>query len=134
MMKGANQKIAKGRTAEFTFNVTMQDFQRALVDRKEISSGNYTIKEENGNTVVILKEEYLNTLRAGTHTISIVSAAGEAEAEFTISDASADTEKAPKTGDSTTIALWMALMAAAAGGIAGIVIYKRKRIVRERNS
>ena len=51
-----------------------------MVDNAELSADCYTATE--GSIIITMKPEYLSTLAAGTHSISIVSANGVATADF----------------------------------------------------
>lgn len=55
---------------------------RVLVDGKELQAASYTKAE--GNVLITLGTDYLATLLAGVHTIGLESAAGTAEATFTV--------------------------------------------------
>ena len=89
---------------------------------------------------------YLNTLSVGKHTLSIVSANGTATTEFTItavqggndSQTGGDTTPqepgknegavtSPQTGDSSNMALWIALLFVSGVGLFGAAVYSRKR-------
>ena len=67
-----------------------------MVDNAELSADCYTATE--GSIIITLKPEYLSTLAAGTHSISIVSANGVATADFEVQTADT-TAVSPKTGD-----------------------------------
>lgn len=57
-------------------------FTGVKVDGKTVDSSNYTASE--GSTVVEFKDEYLNTLSAGKHTVEICFTDGEATTQFEI--------------------------------------------------
>lgn len=117
---GANQNVGPGEDATFGSNAAFQDFLRVLIDGQEISRDRYTVSE--GSTIVVLKESYLSTLKKGEHTLTIVSADGEAVTKFTVTGA-----EGPETGDSSNPALWIGLMALSIAGIAVFAVYKRKK-------
>ena len=69
-------------------------FRGVQVDGKTIAAANYTA-EDNGGIEVYLKAVYLQTLAAGKHTLTILSAAGDVTAEFTVNGGNSS----PKTFD-----------------------------------
>ncbi len=88
IIEGANGTYTQGGQDGISFrsNDTYSNFQKVLVDGNEVASENYTTRE--GSIIVTLKPEYLSTLAAGTHSISIVSAGGIASTDFTVQTAS----------------------------------------------
>lgn len=137
--KGANSAWQKGAKDGLTFtsNAAFADFQKVQIDGKDISTSNYTVKE--GSTVVTLKAAYLETLSAGKHTISIVSATGTATTDFTIKAVSAtstqdksntastnDNKKSPNTGNES--AVFFAVAGAGAMALAVTLISKKKQL------
>lgn len=101
-----------------------------------------------------MKADYINTLTVGKHTLTIVSADGEASTEFEIKAASVtppdldngddnttttpddkdDGDKnpetgtdVPQTGDSSNFVLWITLMLASAMALIGIALFSKKR-------
>ena len=130
MLEGANQVISSGEEAVFRSDAELKDFQRIVVDGREISSDNYTLRE--GSTIVTLKKEYVETLSAGKHSISIVSTTGSADTEFTVMEAGAGKTadgSNPKTGDDSNPALWLVLLGVSAAGAAtlGVVGFRKRR-------
>lgn len=139
----------------FTSNAAFADFIKVQVDDKDLDASNYDVKE--GSTIVTLKADYLNTLTAGKHTVSIVSANGTATAEFTITavqtggdqtgsnqtggdsqtggdntttqdpDKNEGAVTSPQTGDNSNMLLWVALLFASGAGLLGAVVYSRKK-------
>ena len=69
----------------FISDAEYEDFIRVEVDGVIIDADNYTVNS--GSTIVTVSQDYLNTLDAGTHTLSIVSKTGTATADFTIEEA-----------------------------------------------
>lgn len=137
--KGANGTWQKGSSdgLAFTSNAAFADFQKVQVDGKDLNNSNYTVKE--GSTVVTLKAAYLETLSAGKHTISIVSATGTATTDFTIKAVSAtstqdksntastnDNKKSPNTGNES--AVFFAVAGAGAMALAVTLISKKKQL------
>ena len=146
IIAGANGSWQKSGTdgLSFTSNAAFADFIKVQVDGKDLDASNYTIKE--GSTIVTLNAAYLNTLSVGKHTLSIVSANGTATTEFTItavqggndSQTGGDTTPqepgknegavtSPQTGDSSNMALWIALLFVSGVGLFGAAVYSRKR-------
>lgn len=151
IIEGANGTWQKGGKdgLSFTSNAAFADFIKVQVDGKDLDASNYDVKE--GSTIVTLKADYLNTLTAGRHTVSIVSANGTATAEFTITavqtggddqtggsdqtgsdttpqepDKNEGAVTSPQTGDSNNILLWVALLFLS-GGVLSVVTYKKKK-------
>ena len=125
---GANGSWQKGTKDGLTFtsNAAYKHFQKVQVDGKDLDASNYTVKE--GSTIVTLKAEYLETLSVGKHTLAIVSETGTATTEFTIKAAAVtDDTQSPQTGDSSNIALWIAVLLAAGTALTGTAVYSRKR-------
>ena len=152
IIEGANGTWQKGGKdgLSFTSNAAFADFIKVQVDGKDLDASNYDVKE--GSTIVTLKADYLNTLTAGRHTVSIVSANGTATAEFTITavqtggddqtggsdqTGSDTTTQAPnknggdttipQTGDNSNVLLWIAILFVSGSGLFGATIYRRKR-------
>ena len=112
--KGDNGKwtLKSTKALSFTASGNFDKFLGVSVDGARISDSHYTAKK--GSTVITLKSAYLNTLKAGKHTIAIHFADGKAEGSFTILDASSDN---PNTGDS--IHLWAAMLFVSLTGLIG---------------
>lgn len=135
IIEGVNGCWKKGGKGGLSFrsNADFKKFQKVLVDGNEIKNTNYTAKE--GSTFITLKPEYLETLAAGEHTISIVSENGTAETKFRVEEASKpvptqpqkDKTDATKTGDNNPIFWCFLLMAFSLAGVIGILFKCRKR-------
>ena len=112
--KGDNAKwtLKSAKALSFTASGDFDKFVGVSVDGVRISDSHYSAKK--GSTVITLKSAYLNTLKAGKHTIAIHFTDGTAEGSFTILDASDDN---PNTGDN--IHLWAALLFVSLTGLAG---------------
>ncbi len=78
----------------FRSTAVFSGFQGVQVDGKTIAAANYTA-EDNGGIEVYLKAVYLQTLAAGKHTLTILSAAGDVTVEFTVNGGNSS----PKTFD-----------------------------------
>ena len=66
----------------FRSDAEFAKFDSVKVDDKTVDPKNYTAKE--GSTIVTLAPEFLKTLKAGEHTLEIVSKDGSAATKFTI--------------------------------------------------
>ena len=81
---GQDEKWTQGSANEliFTSNAPLSEFISVTIDGQVVDEKNY-VKEE-GSTIIKLKADYLSTLSAGNHTISINSTSGSATTAFTI--------------------------------------------------
>ncbi|MCD2492054.1 hypothetical protein LQE92_05370 [Lacrimispora sp. NSJ-141] len=134
IIEGINQSVEQGEDAVFKSDAEFEDFQKVLLDGKEISPGNYTVKE--GSTVVILSSSYIKTLSEGRHTIGIVSKNGTAKTTFTIVKAESRSEMktakpasaAPRTGDHSGLFRWFAVLFLSGGLSAAMILRKKRKI------
>lgn len=101
------------KTLSFTASGDFDKFVGVSVDGKRISDSNYAAKK--GSTVIALKTSYLNTLKAGEHTITIHFEDGKAEGTFQILDGKDSTNY--DTGDN--VHLWTALLFVSLVGLVG---------------
>ena len=129
IIEGKGQSITAGEKKELTFksNAAFSDFIRVELDGKTLDEKNYTVKE--GSTVVTLKADYVATLSVGEHTIGIVSESGTATTTFTVNaKAVVDSDtNSPQTGDSSHMALCIALLFVSGAGVIGITVYGKKK-------
>ena len=121
--KGNNATWYTGstKTLSFTANGWLQDFAGILIDGKEISSKDFTTK---GDTTVTLTNTFLQKLKTGKHTITVLFEDGEAEGAFRISG-ELDTSN-PETGDSFNMGLWLSVMGLSLAGVAGLIVFRKK--------
>lgn len=119
---GQNEKWTQGSANEliFTSNAPLSEFISVTIDGQVVDEKNY-VKEE-GSTIIKLKADYLSTLSAGNHTISINSTSGSATTAFTIEE----TAKSPKTGDNNNLFLWTTMLCISGFAIFGTRIYSKK--------
>lgn len=119
ILEGANS----GWKTDSTGNLTIRgageydSFVGVKVDGSYIDSDNYTVAS--GSTIVTLKNAYLKTLAAGTHTFEMVWADGKASTSFTVEAAAvANPEKPnkPNKGDSSKETLVEVVKPEAAAG------------------
>ena len=121
---GSSYTQGSGNTIYFRSSDSFANFQKVMVDNAELSADCYTATE--GSIIITLKPEYLSTLAAGTHSISIVSANGVATADFEVQTADT-TAVSPKTGDNGQAALWITLLILSCGALTAVGIRKKVR-------
>lgn len=121
---GSSYTQGSGDTIYFRSSDSFANFQKVMVDNAELSADCYTATE--GSIIITLKPEYLSTLAAGTHSISIVSANGVATADFEVQTADT-TAVSPKTGDNDQAALWITLLLLSCGALTAVGIRKKVR-------
>ena len=121
---GSSYTQGSGNTIYFRSSDAFANFQKVMVDNVELSADCYTATE--GSIIITLKPEYLSTLAAGTHSISIVSANGVATADFEVQTADT-TAVSPKTGDNGQAALWITLLILSCGALTAVGIRKKVR-------
>ena len=121
---GSSYTQGSGNTIYFRSSDAFANFQKVMVDNVELSADCYTATE--GSIIITLKPEYLSTLAAGSHSISIVSANGVATADFEVQTADT-TAVSPKTGDNDQAALWITLLLLSCGALTAVGIRKKVR-------
>ena len=121
---GSSYTQGSGDTIYFRSSDSFANFQKVMVDNAELSADCYTATE--GSIIITLKPEYLSTLAAGSHSISIVSANGVATANFEVQTADT-TAVSPKTGDNGQAALWITLLILSCGALTAVGIRKKVR-------
>ncbi|MCI8621074.1 MAG: hypothetical protein HFJ50_04905 [Clostridia bacterium] len=88
----------KGKNLVFRSNANFADFVNVLIDNNVLDSKYYIAKS--GSTLIEIKEEYLKTLKVGTHTITINSKTGSANANFKVEQSVENKPvELPKTGN-----------------------------------
>ena len=128
---GANGTWTKGSKDDlsFTSNAEFSKFVEVKVDGKVIDTNNYNAKT--GSTEITLKNDFLETLSAGKHTLTIVSTDGYAETTFEIKEAEKPvTPVSPQTGDNSNLILWISLLIVSLGGLVTLSVPSKKRKVR----
>lgn len=121
---GSSYTQGSGNTIYFRSSDAFANFQKVMVDNADLSADCYTATE--GSIIITLKPEYLSTLAAGSHSISIVSANGVATANFEVQTADT-TAVSPKTGDNDQAALWITLLILSCGALTAVGIRKKVR-------
>lgn len=97
--KGQTMVVDAAKDLSFRSSAPIDFFQKVLVDDKEVAAENYVLTE--GSTIVTLKASFLKTLGVGEHKLSVVSATGTAETNFTVAEAAKPTPK-PDSSQATT--------------------------------
>lgn len=97
---GSKWKEGSGDSLSFIAEQTYDQMEGVQVDGTAVKSGNYSAFAYNGMTYVDLNADYLGTLKAGAHKISILFAGGfSANASFTIEKK--ETEKSDDKNNDT---------------------------------
>lgn len=113
-----------GKTLSFTSDGMFEDFEGLQIDGKTVNKKYYTLKEGK-NSIITLKESFLQRLDNGKYTITIQFADGEAEGTFKVTAPADDSN--PKTGDSFALHSWTALLFISLTGIIGTGFACRKK-------
>ena len=132
IIEGANQVILEGAEGKFRSNANINEFVKVLLNNMEVSPDNYLLKE--GSIIIILKADYIKSLDAGKHTLSIISTNGSADTEFTVAkneDTTVVEDKKitneikdnPKTGDNFNLFLIYSMLSLIT--ISGVIIKKK---------
>ena len=101
--KGDGQTYAKGGEGglAFRFSGPLDEFARLLVDGTEISAENYTAAR--GSTIIEFKPAFLDTLVAGSHTVTAVwKDETTSDASFTVEEKGQGEQAGGKTDASST--------------------------------
>ncbi|MGM9891015.1 MAG: hypothetical protein ACI317_09400, partial [Floccifex porci] len=129
IIKGKGQSVNQGEKKElsFTSNASYDDFKYVKLDGNVLDSKNYTVKE--GSTIVTLNKDFVSTLKAGKHILTIVSETGEASVEFIVNKTSTakPSKNTTNTGLVSNIGLWLSLMFTSLDAMCiGLICRKRK--------
>ncbi len=132
VLKGSKQKYTQGADEglSFRFDAKVKNFRRLKIDGKTVDKANYEVTE--GSTIITLDPEYMDTLKAGKHTLKAIFKDGSAEVKFTVLEgakveASAPAADADKLNPSTGAAEFVGAAAAlAVVSIAGAVALSKK--------
>lgn len=144
IVEGANGTWTQNSDGTLTFraNGDFSKFTGVKVDGTLIDAKNYTAVS--GSTVITLKADYLRTLSAGTHKITVVYTDGECSTNFEVKqttqtegdkpDTTTPTGNkdttSPQTGDNSNLLLWVALLFVSGAGVIGATVYSKKKRVR----
>ncbi|MGN1188756.1 MAG: X2-like carbohydrate binding domain-containing protein, partial [Lachnospiraceae bacterium] len=112
----------------FRADVEFSQFTGVELDGVPVDSGNYTAVS--GSTIVTLKEEYLKTLPAGEHTLTMVFRSGSASTNFEIkTDTGNPTDNiSPSTGDTSLLMLWISLLLTGTVGIVSMIFVSKRKL------
>lgn len=98
ILNGSDQTVKKGENLTIRSSAELKDFISVTINGVILDPSNYVLSE--GSTIVTLKQEYLNTLKPGTYTISINSTTGSAVTSFKMDAAvEPDNNKVPAEDD-----------------------------------
>ena len=130
IIEGANSSWTQNTDGTLTFRAD-GDFNKFIgvkVDGKLIDAKNYIAAS--GSTVITLKADYLKTLSAGMHKLTVVYLDGECITNFDIklgeNNKLSDSSSPLQTGDSSNLVLWFALLFVSGGIFANTMIFSRK--------
>ena len=148
---GDGAAVTQGEKKELTFtsDASFADFVRVELDGTALEEKNYTKRE--GSTIITLNRDFVAALSVGEHTLAIVSQHGTATAKFTVKAKPTETaipqptvtpQPTPtvqpqptvqpvspilRTGDTSNLALWIALLFISGGAAIGITVASRKK-------
>ena len=105
----------------FVINGLFSKFVGIKVDGKDVDKANYEVKA--GSTIITLKASYLDTLKVGEHTITVIYNDGSADGTFNVTEKT----NAPTTGNHNNLWLWVALLFVSGAGVFEITLYDRKK-------
>ena len=140
---GGSWTLGSDGTLKFVASGDLSEFTGVKVDGALLAADKYTAAAE--PTVITLKNDYLGTLSAGKHTLTVVYGDGECSAEFEIKagpEAGSDQDKpdgevkkpdnkntkpanSPKTGDS--IYMWASLLIVSSVTAAAAAFDRKKK-------
>lgn len=126
--EGANSSWTQNSdgTLKFVVNGDFSKFTGIKIDGTLIAADKYTAVS--GSTIITLKKDYLDTLSFGKHTLTVVYNEGECSTEFDIKAAqSKGNTESPKTGDNSSLMLWIALLFVSGGTVIGTTVASRKK-------
>lgn len=136
--EGANSSWTKNSdaTLKFVANGDLSKLVGVKVDGALITADKYTAVS--GSTVITLKNDYLDTLSVGKHTLTVVYNDGESSTEFEIKAAPGGGETtpanpsegntdSPKTGDTSNLTLWIVLLLVSGGAAVGTTLVGTKK-------
>lgn len=130
---GQNEKWEQNseKSLTFTSNAPFAAFRSVSVDGKTVDEKYYEKRE--GSTIITLKPEFLSTLAAGTHTLTIHSQNGAAATEFTIAAAAATTPdniiQPAQTNDTVNMQPCLLLLAISCLTAVGAFLFRKKKSV-----
>lgn len=125
VLEGAAQTVdtTKDGTLSIRIDCPMEKFVGVEMDGVIVDPKYYTVTS--GSTIVTFTSEYVKTLKAGGHAVTVNFTDGSATVNVEVKDVASDTAevvKSPKTGESFPVAVCVMMVLAA-----GAVVYARKR-------
>ena len=108
-------------TISFTVNGAFSKFVGIKVDGVDVDKINYEARA--GSTIITLKASYLDTLKVGEHTITVVYSDGSTDGTFKI----VAKPGTPTTGDDFSIALYGSLMVVSVTALVVQLLTSKKR-------
>jgi hypothetical protein len=139
-------------------NAPFSEFVNVLINGKVLDKQYYSASE--GSTIITISQEYLSTLKDGDYTIEIVSENGSATTTITVkgndakaaakADTKTDTTKTdtkanaktntkadstaanPKTGDESSLVLWVSALGISFAALALLAVMNKKRYTGKR--
>ncbi len=120
ILSGGDQVFRKDSAKDLVVvsDAPMDEFVRVEIDGKELPKDAYTVSGD--NTVLTVKAAYLDTLREGKHSLSIVSSGGVAGTGFTV-------EKAAEKGPGVWPFILLGVLIVAEAGAVGLLISRKRR-------
>lgn len=99
VIEGAGSTWAENTTESITMRADgeFDKFQSVQVDDVTVDPAYYTA--EQGSTIITLKPEFLQTLTAGTHTLTILFTDGTASADFIVKEAQEEENPGSQSGE-----------------------------------
>lgn len=136
-LEGANQKYLKTGDLTVRFNGYYDDFEKVLINGKELATSNYT--KAKGSTIITLKEDYLKGLEDGDYTLAVQYTRGVVEStSFNVATPVKENKKEetavdnketkvdnPKTSDN--IIAMVGLSTISLFGFGSLVVSKKKK-------
>lgn len=114
VLEGASQTVdtTKDGTLSIRIDCPMEKFVGVEMDGVMVDPKYYTVKS--GSTIVTFTSEYVKTLKAGAHAVTVNFTDGSATVNVEVKDASSavttQTVKSPKTGDKFPVAVIAVLL------------------------
>ena len=147
--KTARFRVTRGDGSENPDNdaLTFTLFNGIQVDNKSVAADQYTASE--GSVILGLKPAFLETLSVGSHTLTANFRDGSVSTKFQVLPKDTTQKEdgtyvytengktrtySPKTGDESTVALWIAMAAVSGFGIAFCAPAVRKKRSRRKNT
>lgn len=96
---GSKYNVEKTEVLTFKSNGQLNKLLNVKVDGEVVDAKNYDVKA--GSTIVTFKESYADSLKAGTHKLTMEYVNGNVTCEFTV--IVPEKLKAPETGDTTNV-------------------------------